>query len=62
MRPVDPRTVTARAERAEPGSAMNTVPFTVLPGSNRLSLARIRWEYRRSIVAADLADGYSEKG
>ncbi len=37
-------------------------PFTYVPGSNRLSLARIRWEYRRSIVAADLADGYSEKG
>ena len=37
-------------------------PFTYVPGSNRLSLARLRWEYRRSIVAAGLTDGYSEKG
>ncbi len=37
-------------------------PFTYVPGSHRLDAARLRWEYRRSTVAADLQDGYSEKG
>ncbi len=37
-------------------------PFTYVPGSHRLSLARLRWEYRRSVVASRLRDGYSEKG
>jgi hypothetical protein len=37
-------------------------PFTYVRGSNRLSWKRLRWEYRRSIEAAGLADGYSAKG
>jgi hypothetical protein len=37
-------------------------PFTYVPGSHRLDMARLRWEYRRSCVAASLRDGYSEKG
>ena len=37
-------------------------PFTYVPGSHRPDMARLRWEYRRSCVAASLRDGYSEKG
>jgi Phytanoyl-CoA dioxygenase (PhyH) len=37
-------------------------PFTYVPGSHRLDGARLRWEYRRSCIAAALRDGYSEKG
>jgi hypothetical protein len=37
-------------------------PFTFVPGSHRLTWARLRWEYQRSRVAAHLNDGYSEKG
>ena len=37
-------------------------PLNYVPGSHRLTLARLRWEYRRSLVAAKLQDGYSEKG
>ncbi len=37
-------------------------PFTYVPGSHRLTLARLKWEYRRSIQGSDLNDGYSEKG
>lgn len=37
-------------------------PFTYVRGSHRLSWKRIRWEYRRSIKARKIADGYSEKG
>lgn len=37
-------------------------PFTYVPGSHRLSLARLKWEYERSCRAASLRDGYSEKG
>lgn len=37
-------------------------PFTYVPGSHRLDLPRLRWEYRRSCVASGLRDGYSEKG
>ena len=37
-------------------------PFNYVPGSNRLNWKRIRWEYRKSLVAAKLKDGYSEKG
>jgi len=37
-------------------------PFTYVPGSHRLSLQRLKWEYRRSILGRDLHDGYSEKG
>ncbi|MEE8333100.1 MAG: phytanoyl-CoA dioxygenase family protein [Alphaproteobacteria bacterium] len=37
-------------------------PFTYVPGSHRLTAARLGWEYRRSIVARDLTDGHSEDG
>lgn len=37
-------------------------PFTYVPGSHRLDARRLRWEYRRSCIAAGLRDGYSEKG
>lgn len=37
-------------------------PFTYVPGSHRLDGRRLRWEYRRSCIAATLRDGYSEKG
>ena len=37
-------------------------PFTYVRGSQRLDWRRLRWEYRRSIQAAGLRDGYSEKG
>lgn len=37
-------------------------PFTYVAGSNRLSLARLRWEYQRSVDVAGHTDGYSEKG
>lgn len=37
-------------------------PLSYVPGSHRLTLSRLRWEYRRSLVAAKLQDGYSEKG
>lgn len=40
----------------------NNGPFTYVPGSNRLTLARLKWEYARSIAARDINDGYSEKG
>ncbi|RZS33450.1 phytanoyl-CoA dioxygenase family protein [Corticibacter populi] len=37
-------------------------PFTYVRGSNRLSFKRICWEYRRSLRARYVHDGYSEKG
>jgi hypothetical protein len=37
-------------------------PFTYVPGSHRLTWARLKWEYRRSIQGRHLKDGYSEKG
>ncbi len=37
-------------------------PFTYVRGSNRLTPKRLRWEYHRSLTAARLHDGYSEKG
>ena len=37
-------------------------PFTYVPGSNRMTFKRLKWEYRRSINAAKMADRYSEKG
>ncbi|UTW54883.1 phytanoyl-CoA dioxygenase family protein [Kordiimonas sp. SCSIO 12610] len=37
-------------------------PFTYVKGSHRLSLKRLKWEYRRSIQAGNISDGYSEKG
>jgi hypothetical protein len=37
-------------------------PFTYVRGSNRLTWKRLAWEYRRSIRARGMKDGYSEKG
>jgi hypothetical protein len=37
-------------------------PFTYVPGSHRLTRARLGWEYERSCRAGSLSDGYSEKG
>lgn len=37
-------------------------PFTYVPGSHRLTWARLKWEYDRSCRAKELKDGYSEKG
>lgn len=37
-------------------------PFTYVKGSNRLTWKRIKWEYQRSLIAANANDGYSEKG
>ncbi len=37
-------------------------PFTYVPGSHRLTRERLRWEYRKSLTARSLNDGYSEKG
>jgi hypothetical protein len=37
-------------------------PFTYVPGSHRLTWARLGWEYERSCRAGSLRDGYSEKG
>jgi hypothetical protein len=37
-------------------------PFTYVPGSHRLTWARLKWEYERSCRARTLSDGYSEKG
>ncbi|WP_308909019.1 phytanoyl-CoA dioxygenase family protein [Pseudokordiimonas caeni] len=37
-------------------------PFTYVRGSAALTWRRLKWEYRRSLVAAKLNDGYSEKG
>lgn len=37
-------------------------PFNYIKGSNRLTLKRIKWEYKKSVTAAKLKDGYSEKG
>ena len=36
-------------------------PFGYVPGSHRLTWARLRWEYRRSLAWRD-ADRYSRKG
>ncbi len=37
-------------------------PFNYVTGSNRLTLKRLKWEYNKSLEAAKLHDGYSEKG
>lgn len=37
-------------------------PFTYVRGSSRLTWKRLKWEYKRSRLAASLKDGYSEKG
>lgn len=37
-------------------------PFTYLPGSQRLTLARLKWEYRKSIDISQQGDKYSSNG
>lgn len=37
-------------------------PFKYVPGSHKLTWRRLKWEYRRSMKAANINDGYSEKG
>lgn len=37
-------------------------PFTYVQGSNRMTWQRLKWEYRRALVARSRPDGYSEKG
>ena len=37
-------------------------PFTYVPGSSRLTWKRLKWEYKRSVAAAQMNDKYSEKG
>ena len=37
-------------------------PFTFVPGSQRLSLARLKWEYKKSIEISEGSDRYSGNG
>ncbi len=37
-------------------------PFTYVPGSQQLTMARLRWEYRRSIEISEDGDRYSGNG
>jgi len=37
-------------------------PFTYLPGSQRLTMARLKWEYRKSITISEQGDRYSSNG
>lgn len=37
-------------------------PFTYVRGSQRLTWSRLKWEYKRSLIARQQPDGYSEKG
>ncbi len=37
-------------------------PFSYVKGSHKLTWARLKWEYRRSITVRANPDGYSEKG
>lgn len=37
-------------------------PFTYLPGSQRLTLARLKWEYQKSIRICENGDKYSSNG
>lgn len=37
-------------------------PFTYLPGSQRLTIARLKWEYYKSITIASQGDHYSSNG
>ncbi len=37
-------------------------PFTYLPGSQRLTLARLKWEYKKSISISQQGDKYSSNG
>lgn len=37
-------------------------PFTYVPGSHRLSVSRLKWEYRNSIIGSELANSYGARG
>jgi hypothetical protein len=37
-------------------------PFRYVPGSHRLTLGRLRWEYRQSLVAATSRNRYASRG
>ena len=37
-------------------------PFTFVPGSHRLSIARLKWEYAKSIAISEGSDRYSGNG
>lgn len=37
-------------------------PFTYVPGSQRLTLARLKWEYQRSVEISTIGDRYSGNG
>lgn len=37
-------------------------PFTYVPGSHRLSRARLRWEYRQSLIGRDQPTVYAARG
>ncbi len=37
-------------------------PLTYIPGSNRLTFARLKWEYKKSIAVSDQLDRYSNNG
>ncbi len=44
------------------GASQKNGMFTYVPGSHRLSWARIKWEYRQSIVGRDQASQYAARG
>lgn len=37
-------------------------PFTYVPGSHRLTVGRLKWEYKQSVRAHELAASYSKRG
>ncbi len=37
-------------------------PFSYITGSNRLTLKRLAWEYRQSVLGRDLPDRYARRG
>ena len=37
-------------------------PFTYVPGSHKLTLNRLRWEYRQSVAGSRLKDSYGARG
>ncbi len=41
---------------------MGKGPFTFVPGSQQLAWKRLKWEYKKSLSAAQNPDGYSKKG
>ncbi len=37
-------------------------PFTYVPGSHRLTIARLKWEYQQSLLGSRLKDSYGARG